>query len=145
MIQHKHILINAIVEDTLDSPDDAKKFLTDLVNKLNMKVLMGPHATFVESPGNEGITAIVGIETSHIAFHVWSETKPKRLQLDVYTCGELDVDLVLRQVECRFQTVGMYYKVYDRATGFKLIEEGYLASPEAVRNGDFGYRHEINI
>ncbi len=70
MLQHKHLLINAKVKDPITSEDDAIKFLIHLVHKIKMKIVRGPFASYVSVPGNRGLTAIVMIETSHIAFHI---------------------------------------------------------------------------
>ncbi len=125
-VEHKHILINARVNNSLGSTEDAVSFLKDLVEKVGMKILMGPHATYVDTPGNKGVTAIVGIETSHIAFHVWDEESPARLQFDLYTCGSLDKDVVIEAVKERFELVSADYRIYDREHGFLLLEEGTL-------------------
>ena len=125
-VEHKHILINARVNNSLGSTEDAVSFLKDLVERVGMKILMGPHATYVDTPGNKGVTAIVGIETSHIAFHVWDEESPARLQFDLYTCGSLDKDVVIEAVKERFELVSADYRIYDREHGFLLLEEGTL-------------------
>jgi S-adenosylmethionine/arginine decarboxylase-like enzyme len=125
-VEHKHILINARVNNSLGSTEDAVSFLKDLVEKVGMKILMGPHATYVDTPGNKGVTAIVGIETSHIAFHVWDEESPARLQFDLYTCGSLDKDVVIEAVKERFELVSADYRIFDREHGFLLLEEGTL-------------------
>jgi len=125
-LEHKHILINARVNNSLGSTEDAVSFLKDLVEKVGMKILMGPHATYVDTPGNKGVTAIVGIETSHIAFHVWDEESPARLQFDLYTCGSLDKDVVIEAVKNRFELVSADYRIFDREHGFLLLEEGTL-------------------
>jgi len=125
-VEHKHILINARVNNSLGSTEDAVFFLKDLVEKVGMKILMGPHATYVDTPGNKGVTAIVGIETSHIAFHVWDEESPARLQFDLYTCGSLDKDVVIEAVKKRFELVSADYRIFDREHGFLLLEEGTL-------------------
>jgi len=125
-VEHKHILINAKVNNSLASTEDAVSFLKDLVERVGMKILMGPHATYVDTPGNKGVTAIVGIETSHIAFHVWDEESPARLQFDLYTCGSLDKDVVIGAVKERFELVCADYRIYDREHGFVLLEEGTL-------------------
>jgi S-adenosylmethionine/arginine decarboxylase-like enzyme len=125
-VEHKHILINARVNNSLGSTEDAVSFLKDLVEKVGMKILMGPHATYVDTPGNKGVTAIVGIETSHIAFHVWDEESPARLQFDLYTCGSLDKDVVIEAVKNRFELVSADYRIFDREHGFLLLEEGTL-------------------
>jgi hypothetical protein len=125
-VEHKHILINARVNNPMGSYQEAIDFLNDLVSRVGMKVLMGPHASYVNTPGNQGVTAIVGIETSHIAFHVWDEEMPARLQFDLYTCGSLDKQVVLDMVNDRFGIVTGDYKIFDRETGFVLLEEGTL-------------------
>ena len=125
-VEHKHILINARVNNSLESTEDAVSFLKDLVERVGMKILMGPHATYVDTPGNKGVTAIVGIETSHIAFHVWDEESPARLQFDLYTCGSLDKDVVIEAVKNRFELVSADYRIFDREHGFLLLEEGTL-------------------
>ena len=125
-VEHKHILINARVNNPMGSYQEAIDFLNDLVSRVGMKVLMGPHASYVNTPGNQGVTAIVGIETSHIAFHVWDEEMPARLQFDLYTCGSLDKQVVLDMVNDRFGIVTGDYKIFDRETSFVLLEEGTL-------------------
>lgn len=125
-VQHKHILINAQITNPLDTYQEAIDFLDDLVESIGMKKLMGPLAEYVRTPGNQGVTAIVGIETSHIAFHIWDENMPARLQFDLYTCGPLDKALVLDKVIKRFDVIGGDYRIYDRETGFVLLEEGKL-------------------
>ena len=125
-VEHKHILINARVNNSLGNTEDAVSFLKDLVEKVGMKILMGPHATYVDTPGNKGVTAIVGIETSHIAFHVWDEEVPAKLQFDLYTCGSLDKDVVIEAVKERFELVSADYRIFDREHGFVLLEQGTL-------------------
>lgn len=125
-VEHKHILINAKVNNSLGSTEDAVSFLKDLVERVGMKILMGPHATYVDTPGNKGVTAIVGIETSHIAFHVWDEEVPAKLQFDLYTCGSLDKDVVIEAVKERFELVSADYRIFDREHGFVLLEQGTL-------------------
>jgi S-adenosylmethionine/arginine decarboxylase-like enzyme len=60
--------------------ESVKAWLTELVSNIGMKIVTGPHAHYVEAEGNRGITAAVCIETSHIAFHVWDEEVPARVQ-----------------------------------------------------------------
>jgi S-adenosylmethionine/arginine decarboxylase-like enzyme len=122
VLQHKHLLINAKVKDPIKSEDEAIKFLIHLVHQIKMKIVRGPFASYVDVPGNRGLTAIVMIETSHIAFHIWDEQDPSTLQFDLYTCGDLDKDFVLDCLRERFDIVSMDYALYDREVGFKLIE-----------------------
>ena len=83
---------------------------------------MGPFAKYVTKPGNRGLTVASIIETSHIVLHSWDETDPAIVQLDVYTCSELDEDTIFKQLET-FQPTKITYKYYDRENNLKLVKE----------------------
>lgn len=126
MLFHKHILVNAKVKDPMRNEQEAIDFLTNLVNRIDMKIIKGPFASYVDKDGNKGLTAIVMIETSHIAFHIWDEEDPGTLQFDLYTCGSLNKDEVITVLKEGFNIVSMDYRLYDREVGFVLEDEGSL-------------------
>jgi S-adenosylmethionine/arginine decarboxylase-like enzyme len=126
MIFHKHLLINAKVRNPMQSEQEAIDFLTDLVNNIDMKIIKGPFASYVDKDGNKGLTAIVMIETSHIAFHIWDEIDPGLLQFDLYTCGALDLDKVMDILNQNFDIASMEYKLFDRENGFVVEREGSI-------------------
>jgi hypothetical protein len=64
MLFHKHLLINAKVKNPMNSEDIAIDFLERLVDRIDMKIIKGPFASYVDKPGNRGLTAIVMIETN---------------------------------------------------------------------------------
>ena len=99
MLQHKHLLVNAKVNSPLQTENEAVAFMTDLVEKIDMKILAGPFAKYLDVPGNRGLTSTVMIETSHVAFHIWDEQSPAVLQFDLYTCGPLEMDTVLDKLK----------------------------------------------
>jgi S-adenosylmethionine/arginine decarboxylase-like enzyme len=76
----------------------------------------------VTKEGNRGLTAIVMIETSHIALHVWDETNPGMIQFDLYTCSNLPVDLVIKSLEDNLGLKDYKYMVIERETGFNILE-----------------------
>lgn len=121
MIYHKHLLVNAKVNNPIATEQEGIDFLTNLVNQIDMKVIKGPFASYVDKDGNKGLTAIVMIETSHIAFHIWDEIDPALIQFDLYTCGKLDLDKVMSIFKQTFNVVEMEYVLYDREHGF--VEE----------------------
>lgn len=123
-IMHKHILINAKVNNPISSEQQAIDFLKNLVDKIGMNIVQGPFASYVNAPGNRGITAAVMIETSHIAFHIWDEKDPAMLQFDLYTCSSLDKDIVLEEINKEMGIDKIVWKLYDREDGFQLLEEG---------------------
>ena len=126
MLFHKHLLVNAKVSNPMKTEDEAISFLNTLVNRINMKKIKGPFAHYVDAPGNEGLTAIVMIETSHIAFHIWDQPNPSMLQFDLYTCGSLDRDVVINTLAEFFTLVEVDYRLIDREVGFETEEEGIL-------------------
>ena len=78
-----------------------------------MKLLMGPYAKYVDIPGNRGLTVASIIETSHIVMHTWDECDPAIIQLDVYTCGPFDPNIVFEWLE-QYQPTKIDYKYIDR-------------------------------
>lgn len=131
MIFHKHLLVNAKVKNPMQSEQEAIDFLTKLVQEIDMKIIKGPFSSYVDKDGNKGLTAIVMIETSHIAFHIWDEVDPGLLQFDLYTCGSLDEQKVFNILGKHFNIVDMDYQLFDRENGFVVEQEGSL------RNGVF--------
>ena len=126
MIYHKHLLINAQINNPMKSEDEAVIFLNNLVKAIDMKILKGPFASYVDKQDNRGLTALVMIETSHIAFHIWDEQSPSLLQFDLYTCGQLQLDKVFEILKETFSIVSCEYQLIDRADGFNLEQSGTL-------------------
>lgn len=125
MLYHKHLLINAKITKPLQNETEGIEFLRNLVNKIDMKVLQGPFATYLDTLQNRGLTAIVLIETSHIAFHIWDESDPALLQFDLYTCGSLNHQDVLNVINQQFEPVFIEYVLFDRENGF-VVEDKSL-------------------
>jgi S-adenosylmethionine/arginine decarboxylase-like enzyme len=118
-VVHKHLIIRAEVGNPLKEEQLAIDWMNRLIDKIGMKVMMGPFAKYLDVVGNRGLTAVAIIETSHIALHVWDEDKPSLLQLDVYTCGPLDPYDVVEALR-EFHPVKIEMKYLDREN--KLIE-----------------------
>lgn len=129
MLFHKHLLVNARVKNPMASEQEAIDFLTTLVNEIDMKIIKGPFASYVDKPGNKGLTAIVMIETSHIAFHIWDEKDPGHVQFDLYTCGSLDLAKVLLIFGRYFEIAMLDYVLFDRENGFVVESEGSYPEP----------------
>ena len=97
MPKHKHLIIRAEVIRPITSEKEIKKWLRKLVKKIDMKIIKGPYSGYVSKEGNRGITAVVMIETSHIAIHIWDEISPALVQCDVYSCAEFSSSEVLME------------------------------------------------
>ena len=96
-VKHKHLIIRAEVMTPITSEKDLKKWLRNIVNKIDMKIIKGPYVSYVSKEGNRGVTGVVMIETSHIAIHIWDETTPALVQCDVYSCAEFSTNEVLAE------------------------------------------------
>jgi S-adenosylmethionine/arginine decarboxylase-like enzyme len=117
-LYHKHLLVNAKINNPLKSEEAGIDFLTRLVDSIDMKIIQGPFASYVDKPGNRGLTAIVMIETSHVAFHIWDEGDPSLIQFDLYTCGTLDLKKVIAFFYETFNVATIEYVLFDRENGF---------------------------
>lgn len=121
MIVHRHLIIRAEVEKAPVDTEWTKTWLQSLVAKIGMKVCAGPIAAYVDMPGNRGLTAVVIIETSHIALHCWDESTPQLMQFDVYTCGPFNPQDIIDELH-QFGLVKLDYKYLDREHGLQEIE-----------------------
>ena len=122
LLEHKHIIIRAEVNSPPKDESEACNSLAELIKKIDMKVLMGPFAKYVEMEGNRGLTVAAIIETSHIVLHSWDETDPAIIQLDVYTCGAFNPNRVFEWLQ-QFDVVKVDWKYIDREHG--LTELNY--------------------
>ena len=110
---HKHVIVRA---EVVNPPMDEKLVtasITDLIERIGMKILMGPYAKYCTMVGNRGLTVATIIETSHIVMHTWDECSPAIVQLDVYTCGPFDPQTVFDWLK-QYDPVKIDYKYIDR-------------------------------
>ncbi len=121
-VQHKHLIVRAEVSEPPKEKLESKIWMMELIENIGMKLLKGPYADYVTKEGNRGLTCVAIIETSHLAMHVWDELDPALLQLDVYTCGALDTQLVFDALE-QYKPVKIEWKFLDREHNLKLVEE----------------------
>jgi S-adenosylmethionine/arginine decarboxylase-like enzyme len=122
-IKHLHLMVRAEITNPIRTEEDAKDWLRRLVDRIDMKIAAGPISKYVDMPGNEGITATVSVETSHIAFHIWEKLDPMVIQFDLYTCGDLSHIDVLDYLSETFGIVDMQWQYLDRQNGFKILDQ----------------------
>jgi S-adenosylmethionine/arginine decarboxylase-like enzyme len=127
-IQHHHLLLRL---ETRKCPDETSvqkesKRIKRLVRDLGMQQLDTPRMYYIKEPAyNSGLTGIVPIQTSHIAFHFWSspdshilQNKKSNclLQLDIYTCGALPhnvVPILLNELE-EYEPTNLDCTIFNR-------------------------------
>lgn len=111
---HKHLIIRAEINNPIVDPSYmSETWLPNLIETIGMKVLGGPYSIYCDVEGNRGLTAVAIIETSHVALHIWDEAEPAMLQLDVYTCGQLDPYDVVSSIQ-EMEPVLIEMKYLDR-------------------------------
>jgi S-adenosylmethionine/arginine decarboxylase-like enzyme len=127
MIEHKHIIIRAEVTQPPmhDELDSMREWFKNMITEIGMKILKGPYLTYLDKSGNRGFTGVAIIETSHIALHVWDEDNPAIMQLDVYTCGSLDPNIVISNMK-EFSPIKIEYVVLDREYKIEIKENGVV-------------------
>jgi S-adenosylmethionine/arginine decarboxylase-like enzyme len=126
ILEHKHLIIRAELKNPPKCAEVIQDWMKLLVDKIGMKILMGPYAVYSDMEGNQGLTAVTIIETSHIAMHVWDEVDPALMQLDVYTCSTLNIDDVFLALS-DFTPVNVQYKYIDREHDLTLLDKGVIS------------------
>lgn len=116
ILNHKHMIISAIISTPATSPLFYETWLAELVEKIGMTILMGPYSVRVDYIGNTGCTGMVVIETSHASIHVFEAEKPDDdhiLKMDVYSCADFDPKVVMEHLS-PFGIIGYDYMLIDR-------------------------------
>ena len=117
---HKHVIIRAEVLNPPTIEKLASEHVKDLIDRICMKLLMGPYAKYVTMPCNRGLTVAAIIETSHIVMHTWDESDPAIVQLDVYTCGPFDPAIVFGWLQ-QYNPIKIDHKYIDREHSLEEI------------------------
>jgi len=125
ILEHKHLIVRAELNNPPKCTSAIDLWMRRLVEQIDMKILMGPYSVYSDMVGNQGLTAVTIIETSHIAMHVWDEVDPGLMQLDVYTCSTLNIEDVFKALE-QFEPVKVEYKYIDREYGLTLLDKGSI-------------------
>lgn len=126
-LNHKHIIVTASgLASPPRTPAQVERWLTDLVAKVDMKVLMGPYALRCETDGNEGVTGIVCIETSHASIHVWDTGCIPFAKMDLYSCKDFDANVVVDHF-ADFGPTSIDVLVVDRNEAARITESFQVA------------------
>lgn len=121
-IVHHHLIYQAKVgNDELgaDSEKLLEQFLYDLLEAVKMKCLISAQLKFSHQ---KAWTGMVGIITSHIAFHFW--TVERYVQLDIYSCKPFDKQVAVKFLNGFWKASDVRALFLDREIGKKFkIEE----------------------
>lgn len=135
-LDHKHMLVFAYVQKPPKVVEHLEDWFRRLVEAVNMKVLIDPKCVYCDTPGNEGITGIVCIETSHASIHFWEKHDQNPdlacLQFDLYSCKYFDPKTVMELLN-EFGLIDYQYTIVDRNADFYVSERINLVSDRDSR------------
>jgi S-adenosylmethionine/arginine decarboxylase-like enzyme len=123
---HKHLLVRAEVNSPPLFKDQERldNEIKNLIKKIDMNILSGPHTAWSDVEGNEGYSSVAIIDTSSITFHSWLE--PSVIQLDVYSCKDFQIKTIFTWL-AQFDLEKVDYKYIDRDKGFKTLDSNELS------------------
>jgi S-adenosylmethionine/arginine decarboxylase-like enzyme len=137
-VYHKQVIIRARL-NRFFGPEDSvaiESWVSDLIKNQRMNLLLGPYSVWVGRDSLVGWTALAGIETSHFALHHWAEYTPNLVQLDLYSCSEIDMDQVIKALE-PFGINELEMFLLDREFCIKPLFMGTLEEYRASNNQRF--------
>jgi len=113
---HKHLILNAVVKNPIQTEEDCNCWLAELVRVIDMEILINPHSKYCDIKGNEGVTGTCVITTSHVSIHIWSEVENPYIRMDIYSCKDFDAKKVLEYVDTTMGIVEEGHLIVDRNT-----------------------------
>ena len=120
---HQHLLVKGKMLNPPRTVEELNDWLARLVKKVRMEVLHGPFSVRVDDvPGNEGITGVVVLATSHSSIHVWDALDTPVFHFDLYSCTQFSSDEVREHLN-EFNLVDCEWMFVDR-NDFKVKESG---------------------
>jgi S-adenosylmethionine/arginine decarboxylase-like enzyme len=131
LLKHLHLIVAVEVKYPPKSAEEVEAFQTLLIKRVDMAVAKAatlpknPMAYYCDIDGNEGVTGVGILETSHTAIHVWDSEYPAKLQFDLYSCKDFEVERVMNLLNS-FDIIRGTYMLIDRDTDLKIIEQGVV-------------------
>lgn len=111
----KHLIIDSEGSRSvsrLDSVEFVYRFLEEVPKLTDMEVLIPPHVVRCHDLGNEGVTGVVVITTSHSSIHTWPNSGT--IRFDLYSCKDFDEKFILEEFQRRFSPEVMSHHVLER-------------------------------
>ena len=100
-------------DQQFNTGDELRGFLECLATfVLDMKICIPAQTALVSDMGNAGYTGVIGLSTSHISLHDWTEHG--YFQLDIYSCKPFSIDKVFDYLKQTKDIKEVWYSVYDR-------------------------------
>lgn len=131
-LDHLHIVISA---HGLGKPPKSgavvEAWLTRVAEMLNATVLIAPHAVYCTAAGNEGISAVMCLETARACIQCWtSSDSGPFLRADLYSCIPFEAKDILTLV-AEFEPTDVGYTVLDRNGGeAEIIQSDWVMAED---------------
>lgn len=126
MLQHQHLIVRAEVLHPPSSTEQVETWLKNIISSLGMQLAKGLQANPIsyrcDLEGNEGITGVAVLETSHCAVHIWDAESPALIQWDLYSCSEVNPEEMLKHLK-EFSPVKVEYTFLDRENNLKILDQ----------------------
>jgi S-adenosylmethionine/arginine decarboxylase-like enzyme len=110
---HKHFIASVTFYETIITETRVKIWLEELAEVIGMEILHPAVVVSCYDEGNEGITGFLLLSTSHISIHIWDQAKKPYAQIDVYSCKEFDLNLILDEIN-KLDADDVTYLAIDR-------------------------------
>lgn len=124
---HRHLIVTAFVTNPPTSAHEGEIWLRELVDLVDMEILFDAKAIYCEDLGNEGVTGIVGLTTSHASFHEWHMNVAEPFfQFDLYSCRDYSLETVFDHL-MRWGMSRANYILIDRdpaLDGVAVLDQG---------------------
>ena len=121
-LDHRHMVVTAFVTRPPMTVEVGEDWLRRLVKLVGMEILMDANAIYCEDLGNEGVTGVVGLTTSHASFHSWHDEEEPFINFDLYSCKDFSVVDVLKHIN-EFGAAKCNYMLIDRNGGTNRVVE----------------------
>ena len=123
-LDHRHLIVTAFATNLPTSVESGETWLRELVALVDMQILMDAQAIYCEDLGNEGVTGVVGLKTSHASFHSWHEADEPFVSFDLYSCRHFDHITVFDHLK-KWGLIECDYTLMDRnPRRMKIIAQG---------------------
>jgi len=113
VLEHKHLIVRAKMNKPPSDENEFSNWMLRLIEALDMELFMGPFVKYSNMHGNQGLTGVAVISTSSITAHFWDAVKPGLGQIDVYSCKDVNPQVVFAMLQ-EFEPTYLDYIFIDR-------------------------------
>jgi S-adenosylmethionine decarboxylase proenzyme len=106
--RHVHLDLYDCTPGLLSAPADAERILNAAARKMNATIVGSHFHAF----NPHGVSGVVVIAESHLTVHTWPEHN--FAAVDVFSCGDLDLDAGIRLLVAEFGAERHYLAGFDR-------------------------------